>query len=249
MSAELLGEFALIFVALALGGLLKGAIGAGAPVVAVPVMALFFDVQLAVVVMVIPNLVSNLWQGWQHRAQMLPRRFTLGLALSGAIGAGTGSVILAVVPSDVLLLVVAVMVLFFILFRLARPDWGLSYPAALKLVWPAGFLAGNLQGATGVSAPVSISFLSAMRLDRLAFLATISVFFALMSVVQIPVLWAYGLMDWQRTAYGIAAIVPLLAFMPVGNYIARFVPPKLFDRIIMVLLTLVALRMIWKALA
>ena len=184
MSAELLGEFALIFVALALGGLLKGAIGAGAPVVAVPVMALFFDVQLAVVVMVIPNLVSNLWQGWQHRAQMLPRRFTLGLALSGAIGAGTGSVILAVVPSDVLLLVVAVMVLFFILFRLARPDWGLSYPAALKLVWPAGFLAGNLQGATGVSAPVSISFLSAMRLDRLAFLATISVFFALMSVVQ-----------------------------------------------------------------
>ena len=56
-------------------------------------------------------------------------------------------------------------------------------------------------------------------------------------------------MDWQRTAYGIAAIVPLLAFMPVGNYIARFVPPKLFDRIIMVLLTLVALRMIWKALA
>ncbi|MDF0594755.1 sulfite exporter TauE/SafE family protein [Psychromarinibacter halotolerans] len=249
MSAELLGEFALIFVALALGGLLKGAIGAGAPVVAVPVMALFFDVQLAVVVMVIPNLVSNLWQGWQHRAQMLPRRFTLGLALSGAIGAGTGSVILAVVPSDVLLLVVAVMVLFFILFRLARPDWGLSYPAALKLVWPAGFLAGNLQGATGVSAPVSISFLSAMRLDRLAFLATISVFFALMSVVQIPVLWAYGLMDWQRTAYGIAAIVPLLAFMPVGNYIARFLPPKLFDRIIMVLLTLVALRMIWKALA
>ncbi|WP_425050428.1 sulfite exporter TauE/SafE family protein [Psychromarinibacter sp. S121] len=248
MSAELVGEFALIFVALALGGLLKGAVGAGAPVVAVPVLALFFDVKLAVAVMVIPNLFSNLWQGWQYRKSRLPRPFTLGLALSGAIGAGTGSVILALVPSNLLLLAVAVTVLFYIAFRLARPDWGLSYPAALRVVWPAGFVAGNLQGATGISAPVSISFLNAMRLDRLAFLATISVFFALMSVVQIPVLWAYGLMDWQLVAYGVAAIVPLLAFMPVGNYIARFVPAKLFDRIILALLALIAVRMIWKAL-
>ena len=41
-----------VLTALALGGLVKGATGAGAPLVAVPVMAAFFDVRVAVAVMV-----------------------------------------------------------------------------------------------------------------------------------------------------------------------------------------------------
>ena len=45
-----------ICVALSLGGLLKGATGMGTPVVAVPVMAAFVDVKLAVIIMVIPKM-------------------------------------------------------------------------------------------------------------------------------------------------------------------------------------------------
>ena len=53
-------SFAAIFLAFALGGILKGATGAGTPVIAIPVLTIFFDVQLAVIIMVMPNLISNL---------------------------------------------------------------------------------------------------------------------------------------------------------------------------------------------
>ncbi|WP_371742178.1 sulfite exporter TauE/SafE family protein [Pseudoruegeria sp. HB172150] len=244
----MIGEFALIFVAIAMGGLLKGAIGAGAPVLAVPVLALFFDVQLAVAVMVVPNLLSNLWQGWFYRRDMLPNAFTWGFATSGGIGVLIGTVILASVPAQVLLIAVAATVFGYIAFRLARPDWVLSYTAALRAVWPTGTVAGVLQGATGISAPVSITFLNSMKLKRESFIATISVFFALISALQIPVLWWYGIMTPQRFLYGLLAMIPLFGAMPVGNFIARHLPPRVFDRVILVLLALIAVRMIFKAL-
>ena len=55
---------ALAALAFACGGILKGAIGAGAPVIAVPILALLYDVPLAVALFTLPNLLSNSWQGW-----------------------------------------------------------------------------------------------------------------------------------------------------------------------------------------
>ena len=60
-------SLAALFLAFALGGIVKGATGAGAPVVAIPVIAIFFDVQLAVIIMAVPNLISNLLQIIHYR--------------------------------------------------------------------------------------------------------------------------------------------------------------------------------------
>ncbi len=51
----------LAIVGLALGGMLKGATGAGAPLIAVPVMAMYFDVPMAVTVFAVTNLLANVW--------------------------------------------------------------------------------------------------------------------------------------------------------------------------------------------
>ena len=55
------------FLSLGLGGILKGATGAGAPLVAVPALALLFDVPTAIAIFSLPNLLSNAWQGWSFR--------------------------------------------------------------------------------------------------------------------------------------------------------------------------------------
>lgn len=243
----MIGELVAILLALAFGGLIKGAVGAGAPVVAVPVLVLLFDVQFAVAVMVIPNVFSNIWQGWKYRHEALPAPFTWGYAITGAVGVALGTWALATVSSQYLLLAVAAAVFGFIAFRLVRPDSVLSYGLAARIVWPVGIAAGALQGATGISAPISISFLNAMGLKRETFIATISVFFLVISVVQIPILFHFGLLDGRRTLYGIAAIAPLLGAMPLGSYLATKLPPKLFDRVILGLLAVIAIRMIWKA--
>lgn len=236
------------FLALALGGILKGATGAGAPIIAVPVMAVLFDLPFAIAIFSVPNLVSNLWQGWHHRKHQLNRRFTTTFALAGALGAGIGTFMLANLPHEALLVVVALSVFAYIGFRLAKPHWVLPFATAQKLALPLGAVAGMLQGAAGVSAPVSITFLNAIRMERPAFVATILAFFAAMAVVQIPLLTLYGFLTWERFLWSCAALVPLVAGMPVGAALAQRVSKDVFDRIILMLLALVALRLLSEAL-
>ncbi|MGF1594044.1 MAG: sulfite exporter TauE/SafE family protein [Kiloniellaceae bacterium] len=229
---------------LALGGVLKGATGAGAPLIAVPLLAMLYDVPLAVALFTLPNLMSNVWQGWRYRAHQVGPALTWGFALAGALGAGVGTAMLVSLPSDLLLLGVAGTVFLYIGFRLARPDWALDLGIAARLAAPAGFAGGVLQGAVGVSAPVSISFLNATRMDRAAFIATISVFFAAMALVQIPLLAAWGVLTPGRALVSALAILPMLAGMPLGAFLARRMSKAFFDRLILVVLALIAVRLV-----
>lgn len=113
----------LSIIGLALGGLLKGATGAGAPIIAVPVMAMYFGVPLAVAVFAIPNLLTNVWQAWAYRKEQLPLPFMLMFAGGGAAGTLIGTILLAKLPGSALTLMVAFAVFIYVAFRLMRPGW------------------------------------------------------------------------------------------------------------------------------
>jgi uncharacterized membrane protein YfcA len=237
-----------IFVALALGGVLKGATGAGVPVIAVPVMAAFFDVRLAVALMTIPNLASNTSQLWVYRADLLPGSFTWVFAGGGAAGVIVGTMLLARLPAEGLMLLVALAVTIYVGLRIAVPALRLDMARAHRLAVPAGFLAGLLQGAAGISAPASISFLNAIRMARPAFIATISAFFALMTVAQLPALAVAGLMTPAIAGLGVLSILPIAIFMPVGSWLARHMSARMFDILVLAFLSLLAVKLYYDAL-
>jgi len=230
---------------LAVGGLLKGATGAGAPIIAVPLLAMVFDVPTAIALFTLPNLFSNIWQGWVFRTHRLPARFVLNLAFAGAIGAGLGTLLLVRLSSDVLQIGVAVTALTYVAFKLARPDWTLKRQIANRLAFPIGLLGGALQGAAGVSAPISMTFLNSMNMERPQFIATISIFFAAMAVAQIPVLFWLGILtpDWFGLSF--LATIPLFATMPIGRWLGRRMSREAFDKIILILLAIIAARLIF----
>lgn len=240
-------QFVLVFICLALGGVLKGATGAGAPILAIPALAAMFDVKLAVVIMMMPNLLTNLWQGWRHREHRLAGHLGWIFAATGALGALAGTIMLAWLPHEALAMIVASAVICYVILRLCRPDWSLSLQAGERLSAPAGLVAGVLQGSSGISAPVSITFLSAMRLDRQAYIFTISVFFVAMTAVQIPTLGMVGLLSAPLLAISLAAVVPILLFMPVGAALAQRLSPAAFDRAILLLLIGLALKLVFEA--
>ncbi len=244
LGLDLIGILA-IFGAFALGGVLKGATGAGTPVVAVPVMAAFLDVRLAVVLMVLPNFVTNFWQlyaFWSHR---LGPSFWWKHALAGFFGAALGTWLLAVLPTRGLLMLVAVCVLAYIGLRLARPDFKLERSMADRLVWPAGVMGGVIQGAAGMSAPVSVSFLNAMRLERPVFISTISAFFGAMTIAQAPAQFVAGLMTMPLLLTSVLALIPLFLFMPIGSWAAQKLSAQRFDQLVLALLTVLAMRLVW----
>ena len=243
-----ISDILIVGVCLALGGILKGATGAGAPLLAIPAMAALFDVKFAVMVMVVPNLLTNLWQGWRFRAARPPGSFVWFFAIAGAVGVVLGTVVLATLPQRALSLIVAVSVFGYVAFRFARPGWVMAPETGRRLGIPAGISAGILQGASGISAPISISFLNALGLDRPTFIATISIFFSMMTAGQIPALGAVGIATTHTLVLSLFAVLPILAFMPVGAKLAERFSRQTFDRVILVLLACLAAKLVASAL-
>ena len=235
----------IVGVAFAMGGILKGATGVGAPLIAVPVMTSFVDIRFAVAVFVVPNLVTNLIQSVIYRRALSNRSFLLILCLSAGVGAFAGSLMLYRASDGVLEMVMAGLVLFYVGFRLYRPNWQLSMPVARKLNIPMGLLAGFLQGALGISAPVTLTFLNAVKFERTEFIIIVSVFFMTMALTQLPTLLYLGLMQTEHLVLGFLAMIPLLGFMPFGAFILRRATPDLFDKVILIVLVGVAVRLFW----
>lgn len=233
---------------IALGGFLKGATGAGAPVVGVPILAIIFGVPKAVAIFAVINLMSNIWQSWSYRRAITRPRFVWAFALSGALGAICGSVLLASLSTDLLMGGLACVVFFYIALRLARPNWQLDRTLGERIGPLIGLIGGVMQGAGGISAPVSVTFLNALRLERSEFIATISVFFVMMSAFQIPTLIGLGVLTWDRAGLALLAAIPLFGAMPVGEAMAKRVSKETFDKLILLLLTVVAIRLMYAAL-
>ena len=234
-----------ILVAFSLGGILKGATGAGAPIITIPVIAAFYDVRIAVIIMVIPNLLTNIGQLYQFRKTILPKFFTLSFAIGGGIGAFLGTILLVNLSIKILTLSVAFIVIVYILLKLIVPSWKLTYEKAKKLVFLMGSLGGVLQGTAGLSAPISITFLNSMKLERNQFIPTISVYFGVMSIFQMPTLYYYNFLNLEIILVSCISTLVLLSFMPIGSWIAKSVSKESFDKITLILLGFIAFRIIY----
>jgi uncharacterized membrane protein YfcA len=234
-----------ILIAFALGGILKGATGAGAPIITIPVIAAFYDVRVAVIIMVIPNLLTNIGQLYQFRKTILPSFFTVSFAVGGGIGAFIGTILLANLSIKILTLSVAFIVLVYIFLKLIVPSWKLIYKKATKLVFIMGAAGGVLQGTAGLSAPISITFLNAMKLERNQFIPTISVYFGVMSIFQMPTLYYYDFLNFEIIIASLISTIVLLCFMPIGSWIAKSVSKENFDKITLILLAFIAVRIIY----
>lgn len=234
-----------ILVAFSLGGILKGATGAGAPIITIPVIAAFYDVRIAVIIMVIPNLLTNIGQLYQFRKTILPKFFTLSFALGGGVGAFLGTILLVNLSIKILTLSVAFIVIVYILLKIMVPSWKLTYKKAKKLVFLMGSFGGILQGTAGLSAPISITFLNSMKLERNQFIPTISVYFGVMSIFQMPTLYYYNFLNLEIILVSCISTLVLLSFMPIGSWIAKSVSKESFDKITLILLGFIAFRIIY----
>jgi uncharacterized protein len=205
-------------------------------------------VRFAVVVMLLPNLLTNSWQLWRYREQIPDRSLMRPLLAGGMGGIVAGTWALRNLPGDTLSLVVAFAVFAYVALRLLRPHWRLSFDRARVLALPAGVAAGVLQGSAGLSAPVSITFLNALQMGRERFIAAISALFATFTAVQIAAVAWSGLLEPQHLVYGLFALAAVSAGMPIGSALGRKVSAETLDRVILTLLCLIAMKLIFDAL-
>jgi uncharacterized membrane protein YfcA len=236
------------FLALALGGFIKGALGVGTPLLTVPMMALVLPPQMAVAIMAIPVVVANLWQFAQAgRPREAVRNFWPAF-VAILIGTWVGVNILASLDDRALLILVGVAVIVFALmqasrFRLQLPD---------RMVKPAGLFFGGASGLIGgISSffgPMLITYLISVRdLDKDGFVGSISFLYVSAVVPWTLMLYFYGILDGPVLLYSALATLPVTLGLVVGQRIRRHISDARFRYLIIGILVVSAVSMLWRA--
>ena len=234
-------EFAAVAAAVLAGSLVKSVTGVGLPIIAIPVMSLFIPVEEAVVIIAIPNAVMNLVLLVNVRHAAGDTHHLVVFNGAGVVGAVVGTFVLVSVSEEPLMIGLALVVLAYVATQARRGDGGHLDPAASRR-WapPVGFAGGVMQGAIGISGPVVASWAHAHRLPRDAYVFSVTVSFLLSGTTQIVVLGASGRLSGEPLALGLAAIVPILATVPLGARIRARLAGSVFDRIVLTLLSVSA---------
>lgn len=237
---------ALLTAALGAGAIVKGATGLGLPLVALPLLATVVGLQQAIGILVIPLIITNAYQVWAYQAA----RSGVGLAflprflIGGFFGIAIGTWALGTFPERQLEIALGVMLYAYIGLRFVKPDFSLTQSAAVRIGAPVGLAAGILQGATGIAAPIFVTFLHALGLARSASVFAVSVIFLGFSTSHFAALIIAGIYRADWILLSLFALVPIVALMPVGEWLGRRASPETFGKMILVFLAIVGAKMI-----
>jgi uncharacterized membrane protein YfcA len=243
-------EFALVLLVIAVAYTVKGAAGMGGPLLAVPFIASLTSVENAVVVLSLANIVSNLWLLWEHRAGARGTGFVMVPFISvGTLAVIAGTWVLTEIDDRILSVVIAIVIAAYIWRYLADPMFGLEREMARRMAAPMGLLGGGLLGATGTAGPLIMTYLHSIRMNRASFIHMMSLTFTVFGLIQLVTLVVLGAFTPERTTQAVWAIIPVAAVTAFGIRIGRLINQKTFERVVLALLGVAAVRLLWSALS
>ena len=238
--------FAPAFVVLAFlaGGLVKGVVGMGMPLAALPILLLTLDVRTAVQVMALPLVVSNFVQGLEGGDTIgLARRLSPVLA-SVVVGVVGGAMIGARMDERTILIVVGLLVCVMAALS-ARPARIVIAPAQERWIGPiVGLVSGVLGGLAALFGPLLAIYLVGLRLDRDRFVKAVAVLYFFASgtllVLSSGALWR----DPTILLWSLAGLVPLFGGMRLGRYLRERIDPERFRMVVLGVIMLSGLNML-----
>ncbi len=234
--------------ALACGGLIKGALGVGTPLLTVPLMALVLPPQVAVALMAVPVVIANLWQATGARQPLATMRRFWPTFVCLLIGTWVGVRILAVIDEQLLLLIVGIAVIAFTVLQ--GSSYKLHIPERMEKLAGAGFglSSGLIGGISSMFGPMLIIYLVSLRnFGKNAFVASISFLYIAAVVPWTISLYYYGILRDELLLASIAAAAPVSVGLVIGQRLRGRISDRHFDRLVLAVLLTSGGTMIWRA--
>jgi len=241
-------DWSMIIVVLAImffAGLVHGTLGLGFPMVATPMLAIFFDVRTAILITLLPTIAINIASIWNsrnslgHFGRFSPLIFFI---LPGSL---VGAYILAIADPAPFRLALAGLILLYLWTNLSGrlPRQWLSSNLMLAMVL-FGFTAGFSGGTTNVMVAILIVFFLSLEVPRSSMVPVLNACFLVGKVSQIVVLSLAGLVGlslfYETAPLAIAAVLALL----FGQRIREKIAVDVYRRILHGILVIMAIILI-----
>jgi uncharacterized membrane protein YfcA len=228
-------------------GVSKGGLSGTVGVLATPLMALVMPadkvIGLLLPILIIADIfaVASHWQKWDNR-------LVLQLIPGGIAGIILGSFLISSISPLALKRGIGIVVLLFVIYKLFEQKL-INTMAYQSRHWH-GVLAGSAAGVSSTLAhtggPPIVIYLLLQNISPRVFVATSALYFAILNLLKVPSYFFIGLFDFDM----FRQIIWLLLLLPLSVWIGKIMAEKidkvLFERIILVFLTISAFFLLFR---
>jgi uncharacterized membrane protein YfcA len=211
-----------------LAGLVKGVSGFGLPTVAMGLLGLAMPPVEAAALLLVPSLVTNVWQLLAGpRFGALLRRLW-GMMLGVVAGTLVGSGLIASAAGHAATAALGGALALYGVVGLLKPR--LRVPAAAE-PWAGplvGAATGLVTGATGVFVVPAVPYLGSLGLERDDLVQALGLSFTISTLSLAAGLAWHGALPMGASGASFLALVPALAGMVLGGYLRVRVRPETF---------------------
>jgi len=220
------------FASFVLGGVVKGTLGVGLPLLAIPLMSVVIPSPRAIGLVAIPVISSNVWQMIESR-QLVGglRRFWPLIITQVFITLLTVRITLSLNAGQMNKLIAVSMILAVVLMAF-KPNFRVSPSQEKKISAFVGVLSGILGGVSALTGPVVITYLFALKLSRSEFVGCISIIYLASSLPLYAAMIYYQRMGVQDLGYSVLALVPMAIGLIIGKLIRDKMSEKVFRSVL-----------------
>lgn len=231
-----------------LAGVIKGVIGLGLPTVSMALLALWIPPVEAAAWLIVPSLVTNLWQTGPSDSFMPVLRRIGGMQLGIVAGTLCGALWLGVPAGAGASAALGVALVLYAVWGLTGRQLQVP-PHHARWMGPlVGASTGLVTAVTGVFVVPAVPYLQALGFQRDALIQAMGISFTTSTVVLAIGLAGNGGYPMSALGLSFAMLVPAIAGMVLGTWLRQRLSVAVFRRCFLVGLALLGLYMAARAL-
>lgn len=219
-----------------LAGIVKGATGLGYSSCALPFLVSAIGLKPAMALVIIPAMATNVTVAFSTgHVTEIGRRF-FNLYMSMLPGIAVGVYLLVWVAQSIAVRTLGLIIIFYALMTLFRPQLLMSKASERVLQVPTGFANGVLTGLTGSQVMPLFPYMMALDLDPNRLVQAINLAVTLASVILAIGLFSAGIMTPELVGASVLAIAPALVGVEAGSRLRRYIPAAQFKSVVLYVL-------------
>ncbi|WP_231489690.1 sulfite exporter TauE/SafE family protein [Billgrantia saliphila] len=231
MAASDLLLLGLVTATFLLAGMVKGVIGMGMPTVSLALLTATVGLPSAMALLLAPTIVTNVWQALVGGYLTAILRRLWGFLLASVVTVWLGVTILARAEVRWLSALLGVLIAFYALSGLLRLEIGRVVARGRHAGPINGGLTGLLTGMTGSSVFPGVAYLQALDLPRDMLIQAMGVLFVATTTALGLAMGGQRLLSVELAGLSLAAVVPALIGMQLGQRLRRRLSETTFRRV------------------
>jgi uncharacterized membrane protein YfcA len=224
-----------------MGGFVKGTMGVGLPLVVVPTLSLLIPAPQAMGLLVVPVLVSNLWQAVEGgNVRYSIRRFASLILIQMAVTLLTVKYSSGLSVENLNLLI-GISLLVAVVWMSLKPN--VQVPPQFEHIAciVVGALAGLMGGLSSLTGPFIITLLMALKLSREQFIGSISIVYLAGSIPMYGAMLWYERFGWVEVGLSALGLIPMFLGLKMGKVLRHRLSEEMFRKLLLLYLFVLAI--------